>query len=966
MDLNNRFRRIGRPAAALLCAVSLTMTALPVTAAAETAMAQTTDYLNLREGAGGDSPVLLTMPKGTEVTVLEDSRGEWIKVRLSSGKEGYCSKAYLTATGSLSTPTYNAPATGSSAVTTANLNVRKSIGTSYGIVTTLAKGASVTILDSSHATWAKVRTASGLEGYCLKEFLSSSNTAGSGTGTAGNAASGATAVTKDYLNLRSGPGTSYDRVLTLAKDVSLAVVDNSNAQWVKVRTASGQEGYCSREFLTVSGASSGGGTGSSTPPAGNSGTITATVKENLNLREGAGPSYAILKTLPKGTVLTVTDNSHATWAKVRTSDGTVGCCVKEFLDIKTASTPNPDTPTTPSTPSAPSQSLAGTAKESVALRSGAGTNYDVIRVIFQNEQVTVTDSSDATWAKIKTSDGTEGYCMKQYLDIQSAAQDLGQSGGDSGNSGQTVTGATVTADALRLRSGPGTQYDLVATLLKGATLTVLDTSNAEWTKVQTTTNLTGYVSTEYIQFLYNGQQGGGSASSLSISRASGTVSAGKTLYIKVAASPSTASVTWSSSNSAVATVTNGYIRGVAPGTAVITATSGSQSKTCAVTVTASEAVRTAYTSPNIAGVGTSVTFTAITDTNRDGVRFTVQLPNGTAQVIAASSSTTETTGQTSTKVWKATMNLSGQGTYRVVANSSQNGSYSADGFTTSAYVVASQDYTVTTTEQRRASDQMIQLIANWEGYSATVYADKLTATQVPTLGYGLTLKEGDTFYNDLSKTEAWSLLVNTINGASYTTEVNQFITNNNLRMSQNQFDSLVSFGYNVGAGYWNSTSSEIDLRRIMLNAVVPPQDFGTGMSAAVSKATVVRSSPSLSGAQVCEVEKGTSISVTSANFTNQKDGWYLAALPNGSSGWINAGYVTLGGSNLVHDLNYTNAYAFGTDMLRWNQAGGKSYAGLLYRRLGEANVYNYNDYTASRVNTHGYTYPTALAYLDVK
>ena len=38
------------------------------------------------------------------------------------------------------------------------------VGTSYGIVTTLAEGASVTILDSSHATWAKVRTASGLEG----------------------------------------------------------------------------------------------------------------------------------------------------------------------------------------------------------------------------------------------------------------------------------------------------------------------------------------------------------------------------------------------------------------------------------------------------------------------------------------------------------------------------------------------------------------------------------------------------------------------------------------------------------------------------------------------------------------------------------------------------------------------------------------------------------------------------------
>ena len=80
-----------------------------------------------------------------------------------------------------------------------------------------------------------------------------------------------TAVTQDYLNLRTGPGTNYDRVLTLAQGVSVSVLDNSNAEWVKVRTTSGQEGYCSRQYLTISGSSSGGNTGSSSSgPAGRS------------------------------------------------------------------------------------------------------------------------------------------------------------------------------------------------------------------------------------------------------------------------------------------------------------------------------------------------------------------------------------------------------------------------------------------------------------------------------------------------------------------------------------------------------------------------------------------------------------------------------------------------------------------------------------------------------------------------
>lgn len=63
---------------------------------------------------------------------------------------------------------------------------------------------------------------------------------------------------------------------------------------------------------------------------------------------------------------------------------------------------------------------------------------------------------------------------------------------------------------------------------------------------------------------------------------------------------------------------------------------------------------------------------------------------------------------------------------------------STTGYTTNAYVSAQQDFTTSTNEERRISDQMISLIAKWEGYRATVYADQLTANQVPTIGYGCT------------------------------------------------------------------------------------------------------------------------------------------------------------------------------------------------------------------------------------
>ncbi len=107
---------------------------------------------------------------------------------------------------------------------------------------------------------------------------------------------------------------------------------------------------------------------------------------------------------------------------------------------------------------------------------------------------------------------------------------------------------------------------------------------------------------------------------------------------------------------------------------------------------------------------------------------------------------------------------------------------------------------VSTPEQRRTSDKMITKIANWEGYSAGVYADQLASSRVPTIGYGYTLSKNDIFYNNISQTEAWALLVNAVNRSSYTTELNRMITNNHFRMNQNQADALISFAYNVGAG----------------------------------------------------------------------------------------------------------------------------------------------------------------------
>jgi phi13 family phage major tail protein len=73
---------------------------------------------------------------------------------------------------------------------------------------------------------------------------------------------------------------------------------------------------------------------------------------------------------------------------------------------------------------------------------------------------------------------------------------------------------------------------------------------------------------------------------ISLSSSSESIVKDETATITATTTPSGQHVTWSSSNPAVATVAGGVITAVAVGTAVITATSGSYSASCAVTVTA--------------------------------------------------------------------------------------------------------------------------------------------------------------------------------------------------------------------------------------------------------------------------------------------------------------------------------------------------------------------------------------------
>ena len=936
--------------------------------------AKTTEYVNFRSGPGTNYSSKGVIALGTTVTVTDTSNSEWYAVRLSNGSTGYIFAQYLKLNSSSSTTATPAPSgSEQSAKTTEYVNFRSGPGTNCSSKGVIALGTTVTVTDRSNSEWYAVRLANGSTGYKFAQYLklnSSSSATATPAPTQAPSGSEQSAKTTEYVNFRSGPGTNYSSKGVIASGTTVTVTDRSNSQWYAVRLANGSTGYIFAQYLKVTGTSS--ATPTPTQAPSHDGTVQAKLTADVNLRRGAGTNYGVIKVIGTGTTVTVTDASNSQWYKVKLSDGTEGYLFSEYLKVTSGNIDSAKPSATPTPTPAPSNgTVQAKTTSDLNVRKGPGTSYGIIKVIDMNVTVTVTEATNSSWYKVKLSDGTEGYLAAQYLKITSGdinSVKPGNSGDDNTNNGNN-SNAPATDEYVRvtvglnLRSEPNTSCKVLTVLSTGTVLNVLDRKTSGWVHVRTTGGAEGYVSAEYVT-AYDP-----SSSSASISVSSVDLAQYKTIYIQASAS---GSVTWESSDASVATAKAGvsgqlFIYGAAPGTAKITAKSanGTELATVSVTVSAPEAVRFAYTTPNIITAGASFNLKAVTDTQKSAVRFEID-GVGTYDTTSYDS---ESQGDNNVRIFSASATISTPGTYTVRAYSSSGGGYSSDYREFTILVVSTTDSDTTTGESRRVSDSMLDNIASYEGYVPQVSPDTL-AGNIPTVGYGYVVSKNTTFYNNLTRSEAKAMLADTVNRGSYTTEINRFISSNGLLMSQCQFDALASFSYNVGAGYWNG-SGDCYVRTVIMNTVVPPQDLSSSnpYGGKVTASTLpMYQDHSASSTQITTLKINTSVNILDYyRDSSTKQSWYKVSA-SGKSGWVRAGDVAFNStSGLTHDLNYVDAYTFGSNLLDWHVAGGNCYIGLYYRRLAEAKVFSYGNYAEAspsngnyKKNTYGYKVPSCL------
>ena len=921
----------------------------------ESTPAKTTEYVNVRSGPGTNYTSKTVIASGTSITVTDRSNSEWYAVKLSNGMTGYIFSIYIELESGSSSGGGSSSSESVQARTTAGVNVRSGPGTNYTSKTVIASGTSITVTDRSNSEWYAVKLSNGMTGYIYSIYIriESESSSGGSSGTESTPAK-----TTEYVNVRSGPGTNYTSKTVIASGTSITVTDTSNPEWYAVKLSNGMTGYIYSIYIELQ-SSSGGST---------SGGVQAKTTAGVNLRRGAGTSFGVIRVVATGTTVTVTEATNAQWYKVKLSDGTEGYIFTEYLNVISGDIDSvkPDEDDTPDT----SGAVTARTTTDINLRRGPGTTYGVIMVVDENVTVTVTEVTNSEWYKVRLADGTEGYFSAQYLkivsgDIDSVKPD--DSGDkedeDGGSSDLEGTGEYLrTTTGVNLRKGPSTSTDVLTVLNSGTIVEVIDRDTQGWVHVRTTSGRVGYVSADYVTaYTPSGTNG-------SVSTTSATIAQYKTLYIEGSGS----SVIWTSSDTSVARVEAGvdnqlFVYGVAPGTAKIVGkgANGKELASCTVTVTAPEAVRFAYTTPNIISAGSSFDLKAVTDTQKSSVKFEIQ-GVGTYET---SSYTSESQGDNSVRIFSASATINTPGTYTVRAYSNSGSGYSSTYKEFTILVVSTTDKTSTSNEARRISDEMLENIASYEGYVPGVSPDTL-AGNLPTVGYGYVVAKNTSFYNNLTRTEAKAMLAETVNSGGYTSDVNYFISQNGLQMSQCQFDALVSFGYNVGSSYWRGYGS-CYVRTVILNTVVPPSNLSSSNpygGKVTSTTLTIYSDHSDSSSRVGSLSEGNSVSIIGYwRDDSTKHAWYQVTA-SGKTGWVRAGDVAFNNtSGLTRDLNYVDAYTFGSNLLDWHVAGGRCYIGLYYRRLAEAKVFSYANYSEAspssanyKVNTYGYDVPTCL------
>ena len=291
-----------------------------------TGKVSSTSNLNVRSGAGTNYNRTGSLAPGTAVTILEKKTVggvSWGRI----GTNRWICLTYVTMDGSSGSGSGSSSGSGmwddnnssstqtgkTGTVTGNGVNVRKGAGVNNVRVTSLNKGAKVTVYEQTTVggvSWGRI----GNDQWICMTYVKLDSDSGS-SGSSGNTTGNQTGTVTTGLNVRSGAGTQYARVGGLASGDKVTVYETrtvGTAKWGRI----GTNRWINLAYVNLDGSSSSGSNGSTAEPG--KGTVTTT----LNVRSGAGTSYTKVGTLSAGTSVTITETKNVggvSWGRIGTN-----------------------------------------------------------------------------------------------------------------------------------------------------------------------------------------------------------------------------------------------------------------------------------------------------------------------------------------------------------------------------------------------------------------------------------------------------------------------------------------------------------------------------------------------------------------------------------------------------------------------------------------------------------------------
>ena len=458
--------------------------------------------LNLRQQARSGSAILTRIPQYATIAVHE--RGaEWCHVTYN-GVTGYVMTVFLTfqdepmpdlpddSTGEgesggdadandpnepIVTPEPGGDDALYAVVTTVSgsLNLRRDALPGSAVLTRIPKGTTIRI-DEKLSAWSRT-TYGGQTGYVMNTYL----TFHQGQPEISGGTTAVVTTASGSLNLRTEPSLSGGVIARIPQYATVNVQQRGDS-WCYV-VYNDTIGYVMTTYLTFDGDSaqtppeggdtsgeSGSGSVDSSGNAGNTGgngTMTAYVQTesgSLNLREQPGSAYRVLRTIPRGSAVTVLSYGDP-WCQV-TYGGTEGYVMTSFLRFDTqptlpqepdmgedqdetdkpetggssGETSQPATPTPTPPQEQPDESAAvaawvNTASGGLNLRYSPSSSAQIIGTIPRLAEVKLLVEGNE-WSYVGYN-GQYGYVMTSYLTTTQPSGDSGGGSSSSGSSGQS-------------------------------------------------------------------------------------------------------------------------------------------------------------------------------------------------------------------------------------------------------------------------------------------------------------------------------------------------------------------------------------------------------------------------------------------------------------------------------------------------------------------------------------------------